>query len=65
MRYTSKLDPSLKPTGNWTTEEDQAILDSRQAGNTWGAIAATTPGRAPSDVKNRFNSKRKYTLHLK
>ena len=65
VRYTSKLDPSLKPTGNWTTEEDQAILDGRQAGNTWGAIAATTPGRAPNDVKNRFNGKLKRTLHLK
>ena len=30
VRYASKLDPSLKPTGNRTTEEDQAILDGRQ-----------------------------------
>ena len=65
VRYTGKLDPSLKPSGNWTTEEDQAILDGRQAGNTWGAIAATTPGRAPNDVKNRFNGRLKRTLHLK
>ena len=65
MRYTSKLDPSLKLSGNWATEEDQAILDGRQAGNTWGAIAATTPGRAPNDVKNRFNGNFKHTLHLK
>ena len=64
VRYSGKLDPSLKPSGNWTTEEDQAILDGRRAGNTWGAIAATTPGRAYDDVKNRFNNslKRKWNL---
>ena len=64
VRYTGKLDPSLKPSGNWTTEEDQAILDGRRAGNTWGAIVATTPGRAYGDVKNRFNNslKRKWNL---
>ena len=66
VRYTTNLDPSLKPSGNWTTEEDQAILDGRQAGGTWGVIAATTPGRAKKDLENRFyNRLKRHNPHLK
>ena len=58
-RYVEVLDPSLKPTTEpWTEDENALLYHGYQAwGPAWAQIAWLIPGRSANRVKNRWNIK--------
>lgn len=61
-RYLNKLDSSIV-NADFTEEDDKAILEFYlKDGPKWKHLSSSFPGRTPTSLKNRFNTKLKQRL---
>ena len=59
-RWFNYLDPTLKPGGTWTKEEDETLwMLVEQYGRKWAHVARMMPGRTENVVKVRYNGLRR------